>query len=117
MSRMTPELHGRIEQMLADGHPHRVIASETGVTLRVVSKVSCGGYFNRGHEAIGAVRRAAIALKTPRQHGGRNAAHADPTTEEIADACQRLRALRVDADADADGWLPPGACRVLTVTR
>lgn len=103
MSRMTPELHRRIESLLDANHPRKSIAAMVGMPLASVRRVAEGFYRNGGAPASGTKRAAAVLGK--RAKGGQSK-HADPTPDEIEEMCYRLRMAR--PDDDADGWLPPG---------
>lgn len=92
----------QIKVMLADGTKYRVIAKATGVSTATVGNVA--------HDRI-AIDREPIpsieAVLGPKQSGG-----PDPTPEEIAAACEKLRRYRPRHElagmTHADiGWSPP----------
>lgn len=104
MKRLTPEIHRRIKAMLASGESRKAIANMTGVGVWTVDKVA-----NNRHQLTSFIDDRRVATLGPRKKGG----GADPTPDEIEDACLKIRRARMPSDDD--GWLPPGALRPLAV--
>lgn len=108
---MTKAQHASIERMLEEGLRKKAIAKKVGLGVSTIVRVA-NGEFRRERLERGPMASQRAAVLGKRKKGGLSKG-ADPTPDEIAEACRRLRAARFEDD-DADGWLPPGAVRPLT---